>query len=274
MVELNENLGISGNTNAALERATGEYIALLDHDDTLAPFALFEVAKVIQSQPEVDVLYSDHDYLDRENGARCNPLFQARLVSVNHVLGELHHASHSAAPAVGGAGRVFRSGNRWRAGLGFVLARSRAHDRIAHIPAVLYHWRMHAGSTAHNDSAKDYAAQSQLTALRRHMERSGMDAVPEVMPNGLLHVHFRHPPTGKVSIVIPTKDRRDLLERCIATLLSVTTYSNFEILIVDNGSQESATHDYFSSLHNDSAHSHSRATRPVQLQQGQQSRGA
>ena len=84
------------------------------------------------------------------------------------------------------------------------------------------------------------------------MKRSGIDAEPEVISNGLLHVRFTQTPSAKVSIVIPTKDKRDLLERCISTLLSVTAYSHFEILIVDTRSQEAATHDYFRSLQNES----------------------
>ncbi len=86
------------------------------------------------------------------------------------------------------------------------------------------------------------------SALSRHLQRLGIDAQPEVMPNGLLHVHFNHPPTAKVSIIIPTKDRLDLLERCISTLLSVTKYPDLEVIIVDNGSVEAATKDYFQSL--------------------------
>ncbi len=251
VTRLDENRGISNNTNAALDLATGEFVALLDHDDVLAPFALFEVTKRLQLQPDADILYSDHDYLDSEQGLRCAPLFKPGwspeiMLSANYIT----HFTVLRRSLVEQAGRFdpeTDGAQDWDLFL-------RITDRtscISHIPGILYHWRMHAGSTAHNDSVKSYAANAQLLAIRRHMARCGMNAEPEVLSDGLLHVRFQRPPEGMVSIIIPTKDRVDLLSRCISTLLESTQYRNFEILIVDNGSRDSKTKEYFSSLAGD-----------------------
>ena len=250
LLELEQNRGISGNTNAALDLATGDFIALLDHDDTLAPFALFELASCLRTQPDINIVYSDHDYLD-EQGLRCNPLFKPDwspeiMFSANYIT-HLTVLRTSLIRLIG----LFDPSTDGAQDWDFFFRATEHTDRIAHIPKILYHWRMHPGSTARNDSAKAYVANAQLIAIGRHMERSGMEADPEVMPDGLLHVRFRRAPEGMISIVIPTRDRVELLTRCISTLLEVTQHDQFEILIVDNGSRESATKEYLCSLEND-----------------------
>ncbi len=245
VIELPENGGISRNTNAALTQSTGDFVAFLDHDDTLAPFALYEVALRLQSEPEADLIYSDHDYLDASTGERCQPLFKpdwspSIMFSANYIT-HLTVLRRALLDQVGLLDPATDGAQDWD----LFLRGAEKTQRIAHISKVLYHWRMHASSTAHNDSAKNYAADAQLLALSRHMERLNMNAMPEVMPDGLLHVRFERPPTAKVSIIIPTKDRLDLLERCVSTLLAATKYEDFEVLIVDNGSAETATKEYF-----------------------------
>ncbi len=251
IVQVAENGGISRNTNAALDLATGDFMALLDHDDTLAPFALFEIALRLRAQPNADLLYSDHDYLDADHGFRRNPLFKpdwspSIMFSANYIT-HLTVLRRSLLDQIGRLDSATDGAQDWD----LFLRATEQTCRISHIPKILYHWRMHAGSTAQHDSAKGYAADAQLLALRRHMERCGMNAAPEVMPNGLLHVRFKHPPSALVSIILPTRDRVDLLSSCVSTLLAVTRYDNFEILIVDNGSKESATQEYFRSLARD-----------------------
>ena len=242
LVELSENEGISNITNAALDLASGEFIALLDHDDTLAPFALFEMARRIKTQPAADIVYSDHDYLDSQNGSRRDPLFKPdwspeTMFSANYISHltvwrrTLLHATGKCDPATDGA-------QVWD----LFLRASEETRNISHIPKVLYHRRRHAT----ND-----VAEAQLLALRRHMERIGLAAQPEIMPNGLFHVRFNETPTALVSIVIPAKDRLALLSRCVSTILELTSYAKFEIIVVDNGSKETATKDYFRSLERD-----------------------
>lgn len=251
LIDLPENGGISRNTNAALAQATGEFVAFLDHDDTLAPFALAEIALRLQAEPEADLLYSDHDYLDAATGQRCQPLFKpdwspSIMFSANYIT-HLTVLRRSLLEQIGPLDPGTDGAQDWD----LFLRATEKTNRISHIAKVLYHWRMHPASTAHNDAAKNYAADAQLLAISRHLQRLGIDAEPEVMPNGLLHVRFHHPPTAKVSIIIPTKDRLDLLERCIATLLAVTQYPDFEIIIIDNGSVEPATKQYFETLKTD-----------------------
>ncbi len=251
ILELSQNQGISDNSNSAIGLAKGDFIALLDHDDTLASFALFEVASRLLTQPDADIIYSDHDYLDGASGLRRDPLFKpdwspAIMFSANYIT-HLTVLRKSLLERTGRFNPATDGAQDWD----LFLRATEITSRISHIPKILYHWRMHSGSTARNDSAKNYVADAQLLALRAHMERSAIDAQPEVMPNGLLHVRFTSAPAGMVSIVIPTKDRVDLLSRAISSLLAVTRHANFEILIVDNGSQESATKEYFRSLEND-----------------------
>jgi len=248
LVKLDQNEGISNNTNAALALASGEFIALLDHDDTLAPFALFEVASRLKLHPDLDILYSDHDYLDPEQGLRCAPLFKPGwspeiMFSANYIT-HLTILRRSLIEGVGGFDPATDGAQDWD----LFLRLTGRTNRISHIPKILYHWRMHAGSTAHNDSAKSYVPDAQLLAVRRHVQRLGIAADPEILPNGLLHVRFQRPPNGLVSIIIPTKDRADLLSRCISTLLGVTKYDNLEIIVVDNGSRETASKEYFNTL--------------------------
>lgn len=247
-IELQQNGGISRNTNAALELGTGEFIALLDHDDTLAPFALYEVARHLERQPETDILYSDHDYLDADHGLRWAPLFKPEwspeiMLSANYI----SHLTVLRRTLVEEAGR-FDSTTDGAQDWDLFFRITEKTNRISHISQVLYHWRMHPGSTAHNDSSKNYAADAQLLAIRRHMERIGLNAAPEVMPDGLLHAKLRETPSGLISIIIPTKDKVDLLSRCISSILELTRHEHFEILIVDNGSREEATKEYLRNI--------------------------
>ncbi|MGA8029934.1 MAG: glycosyltransferase [Bryobacteraceae bacterium] len=250
VLELEENRGISGNSNAALDLATGDFVALLDHDDTLAPFALFEVAARLRAEPGAEILYSDHDYLDPVNGLRSNPLFKPDwspelMLSANYIT-HFTVLRRSLLEQIGRFDPATDGAQDWDL---FLRATERT-SHISHIAKILYHWRMHAESTAHNGLGKNYAA-AQLLALSKHLERCGIDAEPEVMPNGLLHARFRRKPEKLVSIIIPTRDRVDLLSRCVSSLLEHTQHEDFEILIIDNDSGERATKKYFHSLEGD-----------------------
>jgi GT2 family glycosyltransferase len=244
LTELTEDKGTSSNTNAALDLASGEFIALLDNGDALAPFALFEMASRIKTQSTVDLIYSDHDYLDPQHGLRRDPLFKPDwspeiMFSANYI-SHLTVLRRSLLESLGRFDPATDGAQDWD----LFLRITEKTRNIAHIPKILYHRRMH-------DSVKNDAADAQLLALRRHMERTGLAAEPEMMPNALLHVRFKQRPSALVSIIIPTKDRLDLLCRCMSSLLELTSYDNFEIIIVDNGSKETATKEYFRSLEGD-----------------------
>lgn len=244
---LTENRGIVGNSNAAAALATGDYLALLDHDDTLAPFALHEVVAAINESPDADFLYSDEDKIDT-HGDRVEPNFKPdwspeTLRSRNYVC-HLTTLKKSLFDAVGG----FRPGFDGSQDYDLVLRASERAKRIVHIPRVLYHWRMHAQSTAFVKGSKNYAFEAGKKAVAEHLTRLGIDAsVHDGAVQGLYQVvyHLRTQPL--VSVIIPNKDQVGLLSRCVESLAK-SSYANYEIVVVENGSQLPETHAYYREL--------------------------
>jgi GT2 family glycosyltransferase len=244
---LPDNRGIAGNSNAALEMATGEYVALLDHDDTLAPFALYEVAVAINADPDADFLYSDEDKLDTA-GERVEPNFKPdwspdTLRSRNYIC-HLTVVRRELVTRVGG----FRAGFDGAQDYDLVLRATEQARRVVHIPAVLYHWRMHAASTASNKGSKNYAFENGKRAVAEHLARLGIDASVHDGPIlGTYHpiYHLRTQPL--VSVVIPNKDHPDVLARCLDSLAK-SSYANYEVLVVENGSTRPETHAYYSEI--------------------------
>jgi GT2 family glycosyltransferase len=244
---LGENRGIAGNSNAALELATGEYVGFLDHDDTLAPFALHEIVAAVNAHPNADFLYSDEDKLDR-TGERVEPNFKPdwspeTLRSRNYVC-HLTVLKRSLAEEVGG----FRAGFDGAQDYDLVLRASERARRIVHVPHVLYHWRMHEQSTAANKGSKTYAYENGRKALADHLHRLGIDASAHDGPVlGTYHVvyHLRTQPL--VSVVIPNRDHPELLARCVESLAK-SSYANYELLVVENGSTRPETLAYYREL--------------------------
>ena len=244
---LDANLGICGNSNAALRMASGDYIAILDHDDVLAPDMLFEVASCIRAEPAVDVVYFDEDKLSADGAERRDPFFKPdfspeMLISANY----LTHAVYrrSLVEAAGGFDPAFEGCQDWD--LAFkVTEQTKA---VAHIARVLYHWRQVSGSTAGDFGAKGYVFERQLRCVKEHLARTGRPQVEAAFPvPGFLRVTW--PASGrKVSIIIPTKDKVEFLQRTVDSLLETTDYPNYEIVIVDNGSSKRATLQYFAKL--------------------------
>jgi len=244
---LTENLGIAGNTNAGIQRARGTLISFLDHDDTLAPFALFEVARAHQKNPEADFFYSDEDKLDSA-GERCEPYFKPdwspeTLRSRNYIchLTTLHRELLT---RLGG----LRSGFDGAQDYDLVLRASEVARRIVHIPAVLYHWRMHEASTASNKDSKSYAFEHGRLALTEHLQRLGIDASAHHGATlGMYQVvyHLRTQPL--LSIIIPNKDHPELLARCVDSL-EQSSYANYELIIIENGSTRPETFAYYRTL--------------------------
>lgn len=244
---LTENRGIVGNSNAAAALATGDYLALLDHDDTLAPFALHEVVAAINDTPDADFLYSDEDKIDT-HGDRVEPNFKPdwspeTLRSRNYVC-HLTTLKRTLFDAIGG----FRPGFDGSQDYDLVLRASEKAARIVHIPQVLYHWRMHAQSTAMAKGSKNYAFEAGKKAVGEHLTRLGIDAtIHDGAVQGIYHVvyHLRTQPL--VSVIIPNKDQVALLSRCVDSLAK-SSYANYELVIVENGSQLPETHAYYREL--------------------------
>lgn len=243
---------ISEASNSALELAEGEFVALLDHDDVLPEHALFMVASYIDKHPEARLLYSDEDKLTLD-GQRTAPYFKPdwnpHLILTQNYFSHLGVYEAALMRQAGG----FRKGFEGSQDHDLMLRclEIAGHDSVVHIPHVLYHWRIMPGSTAQSGSEKPYAHTARVRAVQEHLTRSGIAAsVEEPFGDaGQLRVRFAIPAHApKVSIIIPTRDRVELLRQCITSVQRKTTYPNYEIIVVDNGSTEQQTLDYFAQI--------------------------
>ncbi len=231
---------ISAASNTALELATGVFCVLLDHDDELAPHALLCVAEALNAHPDTEVIYSDEDKID-ESGNRFDPHFKPDwnpdlLVGQNY-LSHLTAYRTTRLTAVGGFRPGFEGAQDWD--LALRVTEQVSPGQVKHIPRVLYHWRAVEGSTAMQLQEKDYAVQAARRALEEHFSRR-QEAVQLHLVSGR---HWRcqrarPSPAPLVTLIIPTRNRRELLEICVASILAQTAYPNFEILIADNDSDD------------------------------------
>ncbi|MER8443694.1 glycosyltransferase family 2 protein [Mesorhizobium sp. M1066] len=246
-----KNGHISHASNSALELVTGEWVALLDHDDLLRPHALAEIVLEVDRHPDAELIYSDEDKIDAE-GRRYDPCFKPdfsrELFRSQNYLNHLtvHRAENIR--AVGGWRPGFEGSQDYD--LNLRVFERVAPARIRHIPKVLYHWRAVEGSTALDGSQKSYAYTAGLRALEEHVERMKIPAKAEEGPGTPCYrLHFFVPePKPFVSLIVPTRDKVELLRNCVESIREKTTYGNYEILVVDNGSVEEETLAYFSEL--------------------------
>ena len=241
-----DNSGISGNTNAALDFAQGEYVVLLDHDDTLRPFALFEVAQLIRERPEADLIYSDEDKLDRQE-FRCEPFCKPQwspetMLSAN-VITHLAVIRRELLSEIGGFDPEMDGAQDWDV----FLRLSEKTSAIYHIPKVLYHWRKTPNSTAESIHHKPGIGKNQRKAIVNHLKRRGI-VEPHVYADAKDPIHCVHPiiewqpqTQHRVSIIIPSKDQAVLLGRLLDTLFASTQAVDFEVILVDTGSEQAAT---------------------------------
>jgi len=246
-----QNGHISAATNSAFELAEGDWIALLDHDDLLRPHALAEVALEIARHPGAELIYSDEDKLDA-GGRRYDPYFKPdfsrELFRSQNYLNHLtvHRAANIR--SVGGWRTGFEGSQDYDISLR-ILERIDARN-IRHIPKVLYHWRAAEGSTAASGGEKCYAYDAGMRALKEHVARSGLAATVESAPDTPFYrLRFKLPdPAPLVSLIIPTRDKVELLRGCLSSILEKTTYPRYEIIVVDNGSTEPETLAYLAEI--------------------------
>ncbi|MEW6447354.1 MAG: glycosyltransferase [Bacillota bacterium] len=246
---LTENQGISGASNAALALATGEFVGLLDHDDELAPWALLEVARLLNQNPDLDFIYSDEDKLEPD-GRRSEPFFKPEfspdlLMSMNYIT---HFSVFRRSLLSKTAG--FRQGFEGSQDYDLILRVTEKTPKIAHIPKILYHWRKIPGSAAGSINAKGYAYRAAVEALAEALERRGVSGRVTMLVPGRYRVQYQVEGQPLVSIIIPTKDKVELLRRCVESIRQKTTYPNYEIIVVDNGSEEAATTRYLQGVAN------------------------
>jgi GT2 family glycosyltransferase len=242
---------ISAATNSALEIAAGEFVALLDQDDLLREHALVCLAEAIDTNPDAGVIYSDEDKI--EDGRRCDPYFKSDwdpyLMRCHNMICHLGVYRTALVRELGGLQEGFEGAQDWDLALRCV-DRIQEHQ-VIHIPRVLYHWRIHNQSTAMSDSgAKPYTLDAAQRAIGEHLERRGIKAAAELIPEfSMFRVRYEQPEQKPLaSIVIATRDRRDLLQECIESISVKTDYPNYEIVIVDNGSREPEALKYLEGL--------------------------
>jgi GT2 family glycosyltransferase len=220
--------------------AAGEFVALLDHDDELAPHALYAVAARLDREPETDLVYSDEDKVDG-HGRRFQPAFKPDwspdLFRSMNYLGHLCVVRTALARKVGG----FRPGFDGSQDYDLLLRVAEATQRIAHVPDVLYSWRTVAGSAAGSLTAKPYAYQAAARALQESLDRQGVAGHVEPVAPGRYTVRYRVEGAPLVSVVVPARAGDSPLRRCLGTLQQKTAYSRYEVLLVESGEGTAAS---------------------------------
>lgn len=228
------NGGISQASNSALGLATGDYVALVDQDDELPPHALLLVAEKIAADPEIDLIYSDEDKIDQKGrrfDAYFKPDWNPGLILSQNVFSHLGVYRRSLLARAGG----FRSAFDGSQDYDLLLRCSELTDpgRIAHIPHVLYHWRAIPGSAATSPSAKPHATLAAQRALQEALDRRGINGSVAITPDKYYQVAYCLPPElPPVSIVLPSACTSDVVVRCLSKLIQVTSYPNFEVLLL------------------------------------------
>ena len=242
------NDGISGNTNAAIEMASGEYLALLDHDDMLHPSALFEVMKKICEQ-KADFIYTDETTFRQKPEDAYNPHlkpdYAPDTLRGNNYICHLTVFKRTLLNKTG----LFRSCCDGSQDYDMILRLTEQAEKIVHIPKILYYWRAHQGSVAENVAVKPYVIEAAHRALRDHLERIGMKGIVEntEVPS-IYRMRYTLQAQPLVSIIIPNKDYVNDLQNCITSIQQKTTYNRYEIIIVENNSIEPETFAYYHKL--------------------------
>ena len=245
---ISQNLGISENTNVAISLSTGDYVAFCDHDDVISINALYEVVKAINSS-DADFIYTDEDIL--ENGIRKNPHFKPDfspdlLTSYNNIC-HLCVVKRKLLDEVGLLNKEFDGAQDYD----FVLRATEKAKNIVHIPKVLYHWRAHETSTSYSSSAKEYVYMAGKRAIEEHFKRINIKAKVEILDEpGRYRVKYDVIGNPKISIIIPNKDSKSDLKKCIDSILK-SSYQNYEIVIVENNSKTKEIFDYYDKIQKD-----------------------
>ena len=250
--KLEENLGISGNTNKCLEMATGEFIGLFDHDDLLHPCALYEYMKVLDGDDSVDYIYCDEttfkdDNIDKMITLHFKPDFAIDNLRANNYICHFSVFSRELIDHTG----LFRSQFDGSQDHDLILRLTHNAKHIVHVPRILYYWRSHAGSVASDINAKSYAIDAAKRAVADHLTRCGFEGF-KIESSRAFETIFRiryaltaHP---LISILIPNRDHVEDLERCIGSIIDRTSYSDYEIIVIENNSTDERTFIYYEAI--------------------------
>ena len=245
---LNKNLGIAENTNEAFSMASGTFVGLLDHDDLLAPQALYRMMERLEEK-EIDVFYTDEDKVTTDLAERFQPHFKPDfnldLLRSNNYITHFFVARTELVRNVGG----FRQEYDGAQDYDFIFRCVEQAGEICHIPEILYHWRTHKESTSDNPVSKMYAFEAGKRAIEGNLERCGVQAVVSHTKDlGFYQVGYPVQGSPLVSVLIPNKDQKESLKKCLDSVFEKTTYSNYEIIIIENNSTESETFEYYREL--------------------------
>ena len=250
---LNKNGGISENTNEALKLATGDFIALMDHDDTISMDCLFENVKVINENPDVEFLFSDEDKMYEVADKRFDPHFKPDF-AIDTLRCE-NYICHFSVFKKEVMDKLEGERSEYDGAQDFdiILRMTEVvdHKNIIHIPKVLYHWRLSETSTAANEEAKPYAYIAGEKAVQDHLNRLGLNAkATRSKYYGLYDTFYEVNGNPKVNILIPNKDEKEILEKCVNSILEKTNYENYEIDIIENNSESEKIFEYYKELEN------------------------
>lgn len=247
---IGENKGIAGNTNEALKLVTGDYIALLDHDDLLPIFSLYEIVKCINENPDAEFIYTDEDKFEEIDGKRYDPYFKSDFapdtLRANNFICHFSIFKKELMDSLCG----FRSEYDGAQDYDILLRMSEKAKKIVHIPKILYHWRVHSLSTAKSGgTAKPYAYESGIRAIQDHINRVGLKGNVEYGKTlGTYKVNYKIKGEPKISILIPNKDYISTLKVCLKSIKRLTTYKNYEIIIIENNSEEQKTFEFYKQI--------------------------
>lgn len=249
--KLEKNGGISENTNQCLTLATGDYIGLFDHDDILHPSALFEYTRVINEQ-DADYIYCDETTfksgnIDHMLTMHFKPDYAVDNLRANNYI---CHFSVFKKTLLEGT-ELFRTRFDGSQDHDMILRLTDKAQKIVHVSRLLYYWRSHAGSVAGNISAKEYAIDAAKGAVADHLRKHGYTDFKITSTRAfetIFKIRYKLKGSPLITIVIPNKDHASDLKRCVYSILEKSTYTNYEIIIVENNSTEKATFDLYEEL--------------------------
>ena len=250
--KIEKNLGISGNTNVCFGMATGEYIGLFDHDDLLHPSVLYEYMRAICEQ-DADYIYCDEvtfegNSIDNMLTIHFKPDFSIDNLRANNYICHFSVFSEKLLEETG----LFRSEFDGSQDHDMILRLTSRAKKIVHVPKILYYWRSHPQSVAADINAKTYAIDAAKRAVLAHLKSCGLEGTVEstrAFPT-IFRIKYKLKAKPMISIIIPNKDHRDDLKRCVDSILNKSTYENYEILIVENNSTETETFADYKMLEN------------------------
>jgi len=247
--KLKENKGISENSNEAIKMAKGEYIALIDHDDIISKFAFYEIVKKLNENRDIDFIYSDEDKFENDLENRYLPFFKPDFsedfLRSNNYICHLSIIRKTLLEEIGCFRKEFDGAQDYD----LFLRISEKTNKIAHIPKILYHWRVHLLSTSHNMETKMYAIEAGRKAIEEHLKRLENEDIEVINeePLGLYRIKTKLKDNPLISIIIPNKDSISYLKRAISSILK-STYKNYEIIIVENNSKNKKTFKYYDKI--------------------------